>query len=160
MNRLDTCPICGSYDFSFKYEGPTCRLPNDGRRWEVDECKQCGHGFMNPQPTWEDLADFYSSSYGAYDPSYGVGDEETAIVEKALETREFRRVKIQPGMRVLDVGCGGGSFLRITKRMGAIVKGVEPVRSARVRPANKGSTCSRGPWTNTSRRRETKIVST
>jgi 2-polyprenyl-3-methyl-5-hydroxy-6-metoxy-1,4-benzoquinol methylase len=93
---------------------------------------------MDPQPTWEELAEFYTSSYGAYDPSYGVGEDESAVVEKALETRKFRQVTIQPGMRVLDVGCGGGSFLRIARRMGAIVKGVEPSSIAAARTRAQG----------------------
>jgi SAM-dependent methyltransferase len=34
-------------------------------------------------------------------------------------------VRIRAGLRVLDVGCGGGSFLRVIKELGAVTFGVE-----------------------------------
>jgi cyclopropane fatty-acyl-phospholipid synthase-like methyltransferase len=56
------------------------------------------------------------------------GDEtlEEAIV--ATETRLANEAKIQPGMRLLDVGCGvGGPALNIAKHTGAHVTGVNIV---------------------------------
>lgn len=35
-------------------------------------------------------------------------------------------MQIRPGMKLLDVGCGGGSFLRVARELGAEVAGVEP----------------------------------
>jgi SAM-dependent methyltransferase len=50
-------------------------------------------------------------------------DEE---VKRALETGVIRFIKVPAGLRLLDVGCGGGWFLRICKKLGADVHGVEP----------------------------------
>jgi SAM-dependent methyltransferase len=34
--------------------------------------------------------------------------------------------KVPKGLRLLDVGCGGGRFLRLCKQLGSAVQGVEP----------------------------------
>jgi 2-polyprenyl-3-methyl-5-hydroxy-6-metoxy-1,4-benzoquinol methylase len=87
----------------------------------------CEHGFLNPQPSWEELAPYYGAGYHAYDPTHGAADQDDdQLVNDARKRGEFRRIPIRPGSRVLDVGCGGGMFLRIRKRLGDEVQGVEP----------------------------------
>jgi SAM-dependent methyltransferase len=81
---------------------------------------------MNPQPTWEELRDYYTASYDPYNPSSGAEAPDDEVVEKARRDGEFRHVRISPGTRLLDVGCGAGFFLRIAARLGALVQGVEP----------------------------------
>jgi SAM-dependent methyltransferase len=54
----------------------------------------------------------------------GVSDEE--LVTDARRRGEFRHIRVTEGLRLLDVGCGGGFFLRIAARLGAVVEGVEP----------------------------------
>jgi 2-polyprenyl-3-methyl-5-hydroxy-6-metoxy-1,4-benzoquinol methylase len=122
MQQLTCCPVCGSDRIHHDYEAQTTRK-TDARRWQVDRCEACTHGFMNPQPSWEELAPYYSETYSAYDPESGHDDE---IVAQAQRTGEFRHIKITPGDKLLDVGCGGGFFLRIAARLGADVEGVEP----------------------------------
>jgi SAM-dependent methyltransferase len=81
---------------------------------------------MNPQPTWKELEPYYQADYPPYDPAHShfrVDEEELA---DARQRGEYRHVKIYEGQRILDVGSGGGHFLRIAARLGAIVEGVEP----------------------------------
>jgi 2-polyprenyl-3-methyl-5-hydroxy-6-metoxy-1,4-benzoquinol methylase len=122
MQQLSHCPVCGSDRIHHHYAAPTNRKI-DAQRWQVDRCEACTHGFMNPQPSWDDLEPYYSETYSEYDPDLGKDDE---VVAQAQRTGEFRHIKITPGDKLLDVGCGGGFFLRIAARLGADVEGVEP----------------------------------
>ena len=83
---------------------------------------------MNPQPEWDDLKSYYSTSYEAYDVNHGsYTDNDEKNVELAKLNGEFRHLSLPiEKKRILDVGCGGGYFLRIAKQLGAIVAGVEP----------------------------------
>jgi 2-polyprenyl-3-methyl-5-hydroxy-6-metoxy-1,4-benzoquinol methylase len=78
---------------------------------------------MNPQPSWQELEPYYSDSYGAYDPMHGSDDRE---IEQAKRSGKFRHISVPMGKRLLDVGCGAGWFLRISKKLGAIEQGIEP----------------------------------
>jgi 2-polyprenyl-3-methyl-5-hydroxy-6-metoxy-1,4-benzoquinol methylase len=93
---------------------------------------------MNPQPSWDDLAEYYADSYAPYDESHGCETSDDVAVERARQEGEFRHVRITPGLRLLDVGCGGGFFLRIAARLGAEVQGIEPSETAASRARATG----------------------
>jgi len=116
----------------------------DARQWNVDRCETCSHGFMNPQPSWDDLAAYYSDDYGPYDPAHGAVISDDEVVAEARRSGEFRHLKIAPGDRILDVGCGAGFFLRIAARLGAIVQGVEPSEVGAERARASGLTVFTG----------------
>ena len=126
MARLLGCPVCGSNNIRFDFSASTGRAI-DERMWTIDRCDSCSHGFVNPQPSWNDLAKYYSANYASYSTasgSHGAADDE--VFATAQRTGEFRHIKIRPGVRILDVGCGAGFFLRIAAKLGAVVEGVEP----------------------------------
>ncbi len=127
MKDLTGCPVCSSSNTSLRYVGYTNRCPSDNKKWQVFYCEDCKHGFLNPQLEWSDLEPYYSSSYSAYEPHHGssVADDRVTV-QQALEAGEFRHLPIPRGKRLLDVGCGGGYFLRISQMLGATVKGIEP----------------------------------
>lgn len=126
MLTLNSCPVCYSQNIQLAYQGKTTRDPSDPKRWKVYKCLDCTLGFINPQPTWTELQPYYSSDYPLYQSSHGLEDTEDNLVEQAKAAGEYRGVKIKPGLRLLDVGCGGGSFLNIAKQLGAEVQGIEP----------------------------------
>ena len=126
MDNLTACPVCLSTDLSFRYSGRTTRNPSDPARWNVSECRQCGLGFLNPRPSWEELEPYYSAQYAAYGHSHGARYDDELTVVEARRTGTFRHIPIPDGKRVLDVGCGGGYFLRICAKLGAKVQGIEP----------------------------------
>ena len=125
MKSLSVCPICGSGRLAFAYAAPTTR-GQDRRKWAVSECRECTHLFMNPQPTWEDLQAYYTDSYDPYDPMHGSNENDDADLEVARREGKIRHIAIPAHKRLLDVGCGGGRFLRLAKKLGAIEQGVEP----------------------------------
>jgi SAM-dependent methyltransferase len=81
---------------------------------------------MNPQPSWQELAPYYSSNYEAYDPAHGSREDDEQSAERARTEGKLRHISLPTGKRLLDVGCGGGFFLRVAQKLGAIVEGIEP----------------------------------
>ena len=126
MKQITECPACGSKAIHYAFTGRTVRNPRDPNTWKLFRCSECDHGFLNPQPQWEDLGQYYNADYASYDQSQGLTQDIESTIEAAKNAREYRGVKIHSGMRILDVGCGGGSFLRWPRDSGARVKGVEP----------------------------------
>ncbi|MEX0643790.1 MAG: methyltransferase domain-containing protein [Parvularculaceae bacterium] len=124
LNQLDACPVCGGRDLSLDFIG-RCARRDDGRAWRVDKCASCSLRFINPQPDWRELSSYYDAAYEAYEPEHGLQSLE-AEIERARKTGEFRHIPLRPGLRVLDVGCGGGAFLSVARAVGAEVYGVEP----------------------------------
>jgi 2-polyprenyl-3-methyl-5-hydroxy-6-metoxy-1,4-benzoquinol methylase len=125
MIELTKCPICASSSYRHAYLSPTTRRHdrNDHNVWCVSECCDCGHQFMNPQPTWDELAPYYHDRYAPYELS---ADQDEQQIRMAKQTGRLRHVLIPKGKRLLDLGCGAGNFLRVAKRLGAIEQGVEP----------------------------------
>jgi SAM-dependent methyltransferase len=119
------CPICGSGETRFAFNGFTNRDPSDRKVWPVYECVKCGHAWIHPQPSAEELSHYYSASYEAYDEKHGAVAGDTEVIEKAWADGEFRHIPIPAGKRVLDFGCGGGYFLNICRQLGATVEGIE-----------------------------------
>lgn len=137
MKILTTCPSCNSDMIFEQYEGRTTRLTDD-KSWTMYECGQCTLGFLNPQPSWDELQAYYSESYEAYEDSHGAVASDDEIISKARATGEFRHRPIPEGKKLLDIGCGGGFYLRICQKLGAVVKGVEPSPIAHARVTEAG----------------------
>jgi SAM-dependent methyltransferase len=98
----------------------------DKTLWPVSEGASCDHQFMNPQPTWRELEQYYSYAYAPYDPMHGFSIDDDGEVAEAKRTGFLRHIPIPFEKRLRDLGCGGGRFLRVAKKLGAIEQGVEP----------------------------------
>lgn len=123
MRLLETCPVCRSEKLNEAYQH---KDELGLRTWSVWACSNCAMGFVNPQPSWDELAPYYASDYDPYTQSHGATESDEAVVARARAAGEFRHVPIKAGDRLLDVGCGGGYFLRIAGKLGAVPDGVEP----------------------------------
>jgi 2-polyprenyl-3-methyl-5-hydroxy-6-metoxy-1,4-benzoquinol methylase len=137
MVELKSCPICGSNDIRHDYTAVTTTR-SDQKRWQVSRCDRCPHGFVNPQPTWEELEPYYAPDYPPYDPSHSASAADDEVVAEARQRGEFRHVTITERQRVLDVGAGAGFFLRIATRLGANATGIEPSAIAAERARQSG----------------------
>ena len=137
MKQLTNCPICHSADVNFAFNAPTTR-GLDQRQWSVCECGRCSHQFINPQPTREELEPYYHAEYEAYDPTHGANAPDEDEVRRARIAGKFRHIPVPTGMRVLDVGSGGGWFLRICKQLGATEQGVELSKHAAAMAQSQG----------------------
>ena len=90
----------------------------------------CGHVFINPQPSWEELAPFYRSDYHVFhDPVPDDATVDRLIAEKHRGDR-LNHARVVPGGRYLDVGCGLGVMVAGMARLGMQAEGVEPGEAA------------------------------
>lgn len=121
---IEICPICSARELQPDFVG-FCQRQQDGRSWPVSRCVGCATRILNPQPSWDELAPYYNAQYVAYGPAPGPTSLDSEIAA-AKSTGKYRHVEIQPGLRLLDVGCGGGAFLVVARALGAEVAGVEP----------------------------------
>ncbi|MDG2244416.1 MAG: methyltransferase domain-containing protein [Rhodospirillaceae bacterium] len=119
------CPLCAGSD--------SVRVGDKDRHGEplvTDLCRTCGHVFINPQPTEDELGRFYANDYRA---SYkGVLTPKPKHIYRAgLRALErYRRTHpfLKPHARILDVGSGGGEFTYLMTKVGYTARGLEPNR--------------------------------
>jgi SAM-dependent methyltransferase len=106
------CPVCSSTEHATYIEA---------RGYRIAECRDCGLWFVNPQPTVEELKQFYAT--------YDDGDQWRSQEEHF--NRGIRRaiLRMKTSGSILDVGCGSGNFLRCMKEAGFSPFGIEPSAS-------------------------------
>jgi SAM-dependent methyltransferase len=104
----------------------------------VMECRVCGLVYVNPRPTAEDLVSLYAD--------YHTRDGENEASWDRLMSRIFREaadtlcsVRCGSGRgRLLDVGCGYGSFVATMQARGWDAEGVDPSPMVVAAAARKG----------------------
>ena len=113
MSSIINCNICNSKDYKLLYT-------KNG--WNIVKCRTCGLVYVNPQPTNEELREFYASKY---DYDYQTENEERLfkIARKTLACLE--KILHNDTGNLLEIGCGRGYFLKIAKEQGWNVTGVE-----------------------------------
>jgi SAM-dependent methyltransferase len=85
------------------------------------QCRNCGLWFANPQPTADELAQFYAS--------YDDGDQWRSGEENFNRGIRKAILRFKREGAVLDVGCGSGNFLRCMREAGFSVTGIEPSKT-------------------------------
>ncbi len=95
--------------------------------WKVQKCLQCGTLFLNPQPDDDCLARAYAPTYygGKSEQKFALWLEwlrDKFAIHRARRLTRF----LNPGTRILDVGCGDGRFLAACGKVGCFqLTGVE-----------------------------------
>ena len=119
--EIECCQLCGSTEHTLKFaEDP----------YRVLECSNCGLVYVTPRFDPDALRKVYSETYWKSDKPREQGYADYAA-DEALYLKTFRRrigflSPLGPGpLRVLDVGCAAGFFLRVMKEKGHDVAGVE-----------------------------------
>lgn len=94
--------------------------------FDVVRCANCGLVRLDPVPTEEELARYYSDSYYAYQP-FSKPNRWASLKQKLNRSPipNHNPSFSAPG-NFLDVGCGSGGYLRIMHDLGWAVRGVEP----------------------------------
>jgi SAM-dependent methyltransferase len=81
-------------------------------------CRGCGHLYLNPRPSGDDLGTIYPSNYYAWEEE---GDSLVARLRRRWEGAKVALYREQVGegaRRLLDVGCGNGRFLSLLRDFG------------------------------------------
>ena len=103
------CHVCSSTDDTTYIEA---------RGYRIAQCRNCGLWFVNPQPTVEELRQFYAT--------YDDGDQWRNLEERFNRGVRQAILRMNRSGAVLDVGCGSGNFLRCMKEKGFSAFGIEP----------------------------------
>jgi SAM-dependent methyltransferase len=110
------CNVCGADDAEAVH--PEVRLVR---------CRGCGLGYLNPQPSDEELARLYTDDYYTrpIDPGGLSYLENRAGLERFFDGRLRRIERLTRRGRILEVGCGLGYLLDAARRRGWSVVGLE-----------------------------------
>ena len=114
-----SCPICG-------YSG---KHTLSAKKFEFSKCrhKDCGHVYVDPLPSTEELNVFYAKNTSGLEnsDSWTMVDDyvnNPHLVHKFYEGNRIKFLKrkgyLSSEMAVLDVGCSTGMFLRVLKDQG------------------------------------------
>lgn len=122
MLPLSACPVCQNDILT-----PWFQFDDDHGRWSLDRCPRCGHGCVNPQPDWSELAPYYTTEYAPYSRKSDTESREyKRNIENAARLGEYRHTPFNAGDRLLDFGCGAGDFISVMGQLGVDAYGVDP----------------------------------
>jgi SAM-dependent methyltransferase len=109
------CPLCGSQHYGASWLGSTHYAD---RRFEYLRCNACGSLYCHPMPDQDISSRLYGMDYAAFSGSQR--DHPDTRLTSALDVLAKR-----PPGRLIDYGCGDGSFLRAAAKLGWQCEGVE-----------------------------------
>lgn len=127
---VEPCPACECAEFRTLFQGSDRLYHTTERIFQVVECTQCRLIRLSPFPSPAELRDYYPDTYW-YVPEHDtisrleefyrrtVLHDHVRFVRRALENCG------EPAGPVLDVGCGGGLFLRMLAERGHRVAGLD-----------------------------------
>jgi SAM-dependent methyltransferase len=129
VRDADLCPACGSAAMRTLFHGTDRLFATTSKHFEVVECSDCRLMRLFPQPDAAELPSYYPPNYW-FAPSADavsrledfyrrlvLGDH-VRFVERAIAATTAQGP-------ILDVGCGGGLFLRLLREHGHKVMGLD-----------------------------------
>jgi SAM-dependent methyltransferase len=134
------CLLCGGRRWAPLLEAPDSARGGSGLWFAVVQCLDCGLCFTNPRPSATSISQFYPSAYRPHRAPRARRPKPWHIHWPSpwRGPRQDRQALAWHGQgRLLDFGCGGGSFLQRMHRQGWQVTGVDvsPAAVGRVRNA-------------------------
>jgi SAM-dependent methyltransferase len=126
---VEPCPACGAVEFAVLCKGTDRLYRTTGKEFQMIECRRCRLIRIHPRPTPRELTGYYPPTYW-FEPLGNTADrleeyyrrfvlrDHVRFVKRAIEASGENGV-------VLDVGCGGGLFLRMLKERGVAVAGLD-----------------------------------
>jgi SAM-dependent methyltransferase len=113
------CPLCGGRQRHILLEAADLAPGSSGLRFAVVRCSDCGLCYTNPRPSPATIGQFYPDVYRPHRaPRPGR--------QWRSRSRKERQVLPWHGQgRLLDFGCGGGTYLQRMHRAGWHVLGLD-----------------------------------
>jgi SAM-dependent methyltransferase len=115
---MGQCPACDSRESRFLFHATDRVYATTRQVFQIVECSQCRLIRLHPQPTALELPDYYPPGYWIEPKSSVIERLEAAYRSFVLQDhvrfveRALRESGGEDGL-VLDVGCGGGGFLKL-----------------------------------------------
>lgn len=139
METVNQCPVCGNSTFSPYIVCKDHLVSN--REFAIQQCEQCSFRLTNPRPDKNSIGSYYKSDqYVSHnDESSGLINTAYRVVRNYTLRSKLHLINQLNGKkgRILDVGCGTGSFLESCQQEGWEISGMEPDPDARSIAAEK-----------------------
>src|SRR5262245_19311975 len=112
--RPNRCVVCGENAHTVVATGTDYQYGTTNLTFHWCRCNRCGHFYIDPIPTEAALSVIYPNNlknYEEYDDRPGLAFR----VKAMLDGRRLNSVAshLQPGARLLDVGCAAGILLDV-----------------------------------------------
>jgi 2-polyprenyl-3-methyl-5-hydroxy-6-metoxy-1,4-benzoquinol methylase len=133
-----TCPVCRASDAAACYSAGDRLFGLAGDTFNLFRCAFCKCTFLHPLPEESALAGFYPPEYWwSEEASSGSlfsrlfrrlekAYRESVVIADHIKFLDYCARKIGvDGKRLLDIGCGSGTFLRCAQRFGFIPHGMD-----------------------------------
>jgi SAM-dependent methyltransferase len=125
------CLLCGRRNWSPLVEAPDATAGGSGLWFAVVQCQECGLCFTNPRPSRDTIGQFYPAVYRPH-RTPGPRARRSFGRPRRPALKERQVLSWRSHGRLLDFGCGGGSFLAQMHRLDWQVTGLD-ISSAAVR---------------------------
>jgi SAM-dependent methyltransferase len=123
------CTACHSPEFRIRFRATDRLYRTTAKQFQIVECAGCGLLRLDPPPAARELGDYYPKNYWFAPDETAAGTLEEAWRRLVLRdhVRFVARALADSTARgpVLDVGCGGGLFLRLLAPPGRRVIGLD-----------------------------------
>lgn len=132
MEKLTSCPVCGSSEFTPFLSVTDYFLTQ--KVFSLLECNACSLKFVNPRPEENEIALYYQT-----DEYISHNAQKNTFISKfyrmvrifSIRNKYLLVTKHINAKKLLDIGCGTGEFLRYCTEKNIEVCGLEPNDKAR-----------------------------
>jgi 2-polyprenyl-3-methyl-5-hydroxy-6-metoxy-1,4-benzoquinol methylase len=123
------CLLCGCADWVPLVEAPDRACGARGLWFMVVQCRECGLAYTNPRPSVRSLAQFYAQDYRPHQFAHARARpphwwQRLPLLRQGQDLAR-KALPIHGQGRLLDYGCGSGSFLLRMRRQGWTVTGLD-----------------------------------
>jgi SAM-dependent methyltransferase len=118
------CLLCGGERWAPVVAAGDAQVGGHGLMFAVVRCQACGLCWTNPRPAPHSIGRFYPAHYRPHRPERG-GKRQRWWRRPRARFEEHRLLPLHGRGRLLDFGCGGGSFLERLQRAGWQVTGMD-----------------------------------
>jgi SAM-dependent methyltransferase len=131
------CLLCGNRNWQSLVEAPDSTAGGTGLWFAAVQCQECGLCFTNPRPVPECMDQFYPEAYRPHRLRRRKSVKMRSRLLRACHQprKEYEAFVCRGQGRLLDFGCGSGSFLLKMRELSWNVTGldVSPAAVERVR---------------------------
>ncbi len=111
------CPLCGCARWSARSEAADPLPGEDGLRFLIVQCQDCGLCYTNPRPGPDGIASFYPDDYPSHRRCAPPSPGRSWLGRRRRDPLADLLPVVGKG-RLLDFGCGAGDFLVQAQQLG------------------------------------------